>query len=432
MAPGYFSQTTQKITLTLKDALAIAQEKNWDIRIAGEDIKRAEEQINEAYSNAWPSVSFTGRYVRNIKLPVLFIPPNTAFNPSPETQTFELGSDNSIDAGITLTQVLYSQKVNTAVQIADEYAEYSRKGERAKRLEVTLAVKKAFYNVLLMKEMVAVSKKSYELAEANFKNVSALYNQGVASEYDVLRAEVQKANMQPALLQAENSYQLTLNYLKNLLALDIDTEVDVQGEFVYEKISPEIITSANETALANNPFLQQLKINESLLEKNLTIEKSEYYPTLAMFGQYQWQTQDNTFKLQNYKWAESFMVGLQLSYNIFDGFRRGARIEQVKIDKEKISLTRKKVTEGLKIQIQQAQMKMNEAAKRIESQLKNLEQAEKTVSIAETRFKSGIGTQLEIIDTQTALTYARTNYAQAVFDYLSAKADWEYSVSIEE
>jgi outer membrane protein len=77
-------------------------------------------------------------------------------------------------------------------------------------------------------------------------------------------------------------------------------------------------------------------------------------------------------------------------------------------------------------------MKMDEAKKRIDAQVKNLEQAEKTLSIAQTRYKSGIGTQLEIIDTQAALVYARTNHAQAIYDYLVAKADWEYAVTKEQ
>ena len=426
------AQTTdQKLTLTLDDAVKIALESNWDVKMGIQDTKKAEEQINEAYSNAYPNISFSGNYTRNIKMPVMFIPPNSLLNPTSSTQTFELGSKNSYTASITVAQTIYNQKVNTAIKIADEFASYSRTGLKASRNEVILNVKKAFLNILLMSELVDVSRKSYESADANYKNVSALYKQGVASEYDYLRSEVQRANVQPMLIQMENNYQLAKNYLKTLLAIDAKKEIEVKGEFKFEELPQATIDEYSAGVIENSPLVEQLKINESLLGKSLIIERSEYYPTLAAFGQYQYQTQDNTFQVGNYKWAESFMVGLQLSYNIFDGFKRGARIEQVKIDRDKIGFARQKLQDGLILQTQQSRMKMVEAKKRIEAQVENLKQAEKTSSIAQTRYKSGVGTQLEIIDTETALLAARTNYSQAIFDFLTAKADWEYAVSKE-
>jgi len=420
------------LVLTLKDAVAMSLEKNWDVQISQKEILKAEEQINEAYASAYPRIDVTGMYSRNIKLPVMFIPPNTAFNPSSQTLTFEIGSKNSFDAGISLSQVIYSQKVNTAIQIADDYAELSRVGNKAVRMDVILQVKKTFYTVLLMQDLVKVSRQGYEVAKANAENVSALYKQGVASEYDNLRAEVQEANTKPMLIQAENSLELTKNALKNLLGVDLKTPVEIKGEFTFSPIQADTLATNSSEAIARSPLIKQLSLQESLLEKNIKIEKADYYPTLALFGQYQWQSQDNTFKFKDYMWANSILVGLQLSYPLFDGFRRGARVEQAIIDKAKVSLTKRKLEEGLSIQVKQAVMKMAEAEKRITAQQKSLEQADKALKIAQTRFKSGVGTQLELIDTQAAVTMANTNYASAVYDYLVAKAEWEYSVGVEE
>jgi outer membrane protein TolC len=426
---GFAQQQPEKLTLTLDEAIQIALKNNYDLQMGIQDTKKADEQINEAYSNAYPSVSFSGQYLRNIQLPVMFIPPNSAFNPTSETQTFELGSKNSYSATITVGQTIYNQKVNTAIKIADEYASYSRTALKATRQQIVLAVKKAFLNVLLMQELLSVSKKSFDLADANYKNVSALYKQGVSSEYDNIRAEVQRANVLPVLTQTENNLQISKNYLRTLLAIDANKELEIKGAFAFDEVPQAMLGEYSANALSNSPMVEQLRINESLLEKNLIIERSEYYPTLAAFGQYQWQTQDNSFSVSSYKWAESFAVGLQLSYNIFDGFKRGARIEQVKIDKDKVTFARKKLENDIVLEIDQAQRKMTEAKGRIDAQVKSVQQAEKAQAIAESRYKNGVGTQLEIIDTQTALQVARTNYSQAIYDYLSAKADWEYAVS---
>jgi outer membrane protein TolC len=416
--------------LTLDDAIKKALDKNWDVQISGKGINKAEEQITEAYANAFPKLEFTGKYIRNIKLPVMFIPPNPLFG-NTGTLALELGLKNSFDAAFTVSQVIYNQKVNTAIQIAGEYSSFSKEGDRGAKNDVALNVKKAFYTVLLMKKLVNVSREGYGVAKANFDNVSSLYKQGVVSEYDFLRSEVQLANSEPGVTQAENNLDLAKNFLKNLLALDINKPIDVKGDFKYEEMPPDFIQDKTTDAFSNNPFIKQLVIQESLLEKNITIQKSDYYPSLAFFGQYDFQAQDQTFDIKNYDWAKSFLLGLQLNYTIFDGFSRGSRIQQAIIDKEIVGLTRRKVEEGMKIKILQADLQMEEARKRIKAQEKNLEQAEKTIKIAQTRYKNGVGTNLELIDTQAALTFAQTIYAQAIFDFLTAKAEWDNAVSLE-
>jgi outer membrane protein TolC len=233
------------------------------------------------------------------------------------------------------------------------------------------------------------------------------------------------------LIQTENNLRLAKNYLKSLLAINIETQIDLKGNFDYEEIEQSKIQNVEYDAVENHPAIKQLEIQSSLLDKNITIQRADYYPTLALFGQYSIQTQDNTFKIKDYNWAKSFMVGLNLSYTLFDGFSRGARIEQAIIDKAKVDLTRKKVEEGLNIKIMQSKMGMEEAKKRIDAQQKSLEQAEKALKISQSRYKNGVGTQLELIDTQAALTIAQTNYAQAIYDFLVAKADWENAVSVE-
>jgi outer membrane protein TolC len=417
--------------LTLDDAIKKALDKNWDVQISHKDIDKSQSQIDEAYANAFPKIDFKGTYTRNIKLPVLFIPPDPLFNPTNQTLQIELGSKNSFDAAITMSQVIYNQKVNTAIQIAGEYSNYSKEGDRGTRNDLALNVKKAFYSILLMKKLVDVSQAGYDVAKANYDNVKALFDKGVSSEYDFLRAEVQLANSEPVLIQARNDLVMARNYIKNLLALDINNPIDVIGDFKYDEMSPDLVNNKNIEAVDNFPLVKQLGIQESLLAKNITIQRSDYFPSLAFFGQYDFQTQDNSFDMKNYDWAKSFAVGLQLNYTLFDGFSRGARIEQAIIDKEKIGLTKRKVEEGLKIQIMQAGLKMEEARKRIKAQEKNLEQADKTIKIAQTRYKNGVGTQLELIDTQAAFTFAQTNYAQAIYDYLIAKAEWENAVSFE-
>jgi outer membrane protein len=119
------------------------------------------------------------------------------------------------------------------------------------------------------------------------------------------------------------------------------------------------------------------------------------------------------------------MVGLKLSIPIFDGFARGARVQQAEIDMEKAKLTKLKTEDGLKIQLVQAELNMKEAKQRVDAQKESVQEAEKALTIAESRYDNGIGTQLEILDTQSALVQTQVSYSQAIYDYLVAKAEWD-------
>ena len=418
----------QPVVLTLEKAIALALEQNRDVMIAAQERAKADAQESEAFAGALPQLTMSGNYTRNIKKPVLFIPPNSIINPSNTVQKFELGSDNAYTLGASLSQPIFSKKVGVALDIAELYGDYADKAVLATEQDVVRQVKKAFYGILLARKLVEANRQGYDVVKANLENIQSQYRHGNAAEFDLLRAEVQLANTEPLLISAENAMVLATYALKNLLAIPLDQEITVDGDFTLEEVPQATLEGVRESAIATNPTIAGLALQESLLEKNISIVRAAYFPSLNLIGSYQWQTQDNTFQFRNYNWANSLSFGLQLSYTLFDGFATGARAQQAMVEKEKVRFVRLKAEEGLRIQIQSAELRMTEAKKRIEGQEKSLAQAEKAVRIAQTRYRSGVGTQLELLDTQVAMTRAQTNHAQAIYDYLVAKADWYYSI----
>jgi outer membrane protein len=418
----------QRMEITLERALELAVRQNRDIQIADQDRVKADAQVAEARAGAFPQLNVAATYTRNIKNPVLFIPPNTPINPSPNTQTFELGSANAYVAGATLSQALFNFRVGVAMDIATLYADYIDRAYETTREDVILQTKKAFYTALFMKELVRANREGLDVVRANLDNVRAQHTNGTAAEFDLLRAEVQVANTEPLVIASENSLLLAQNALKNVLSLPLDQEIDVKGDLVYQDLPQDTLALRGREAMSTSPVIAQLALQESLLKKNITVERAGYFPTLNLNGSYQWQSQDNTFRFKDYLWANSLNVGLTLSIPIFDGFRTSARTEQATVDHQKVVTALQKAVEGLQLRIQSLELRMAEAKKRIEGQERSLGQALKAVHIAQTRVTSGVGTQLELMDTQVAMTRTQTNYAQAIYDFLVARAEWENAV----
>ncbi len=416
------------IRLTLDGAITLALEQNRDVLVAGQERYKAEAQIGEARSGVFPQIDIFGNYTRNLKKPVLFLPPDNPFNTSGSTVAFEIGSDNAYAAGASFSQTLFSRKLGMAMAIASTYSDYTEQGFHATEESVTLDVRKAFYLVLLAQKLVEANRQGLDVVRANFESVQSQYRHGVAAEFDMLRAEVQLANTEPLVVSAENNLALAVNNLKTLLSIPLDQEVLIEGDLSIQEMPREAMDEARKAALTANPSMIQLSLQETLLEQNISIENANFWPILSLVGSYQWQTQDNTFRFRNYNWAQLFSLGVQLSYPLFDGFKTSSRVEQASVDREMLHYVRLKTEEGLKLRIQSAELKMAEARERIAGQEKNIDQARKAVGIAQTRYKNGVGTQLELLDAQVAMTRAQTNYAQASYDYLVAAAEWKFAV----
>jgi len=417
----------EPLVLTMDTAISMALQQNRDLLIAGEERVKANAQVGEAKSGAFPQLTATGQYMRYLKKQVMFLPPGNAINPTNKTLLFEIGSNNAYSGGLQLSQALFSRKVGVALQIAKTYRELAKETYTAAQQAVIRDTRKAYYQVLLAKKLVEVNRQGLEVIQANYNNVQAQYRVGAAAEYDLLRAEVQLANTEPLLISAENAYQLAVNALKNLLALPLDQPVAIEGEMTFAELPEDVAQQAEAQALATNPTIKQLTLQEQMLDRNIVIEKAGSYPTLYAIGSYIWQSQDNSYKFDNYNWANTINAGVSLSYPLFDGFRTRSRVQQAKVERNKVHYTRLKVEEGLKVQIQAGALRMVEARKRMSGQEKNIEQAQKAVRIAQTRFKSGVGTQLELLDAQVAMTRSQTNYAQALYDYLVSKTEWEFA-----
>jgi len=417
------------MTLTLPKAIDLALNRNRDVLIAGQDRQKAREQVSEAWSNALPQITASGDYLRNLQLPVMFMPANSAFNPTNSTESIEIGSNNSYSVGASFVQPLYNRKVGVALDIAGTYEKYADQAFQATAEDVTRNTTKAFYRVMLAKELVEANRQGLDVVKANLDNVRSLYAHGNAAEFDLLRAEVQFANTEPLLITAQNNLELAMNSLKALLAIPLDQNLALDGTFQFEEIPTAQIEDARLNAITRNPELAQIALQESLATQSVAVVKADYFPALSLIGSYGWQSQDNTYQWSRYKWANSFGVGLHLSYTLFDGMATRSRVAEANSDRTKLHYLRLKAEEGLRIQLRSVESQMDEARKRIEAQQKSVGQAEKALQISQTRYKSGIGTQLELLDTQVAMTRAQTNYSQAIYDYLTAKADWQYYAS---
>lgn len=416
-----FSQ--EKITLTLEDSIKLALEQNpfYLAEKAKED--QASYMVREAVSSFFPALNAQGTHILDKKVMTIEMP---SFIPGMPPQRIKL--DFTRDYQFSLS---FSLPLSAGGRLVSGYkqANYNlmstKEAIRQSMQETVFNVKKAFYGYLLAKKFVEVSEEAVSLADKHWKNVKSLYDVGMASKFDLLRSEVQVANLKPQLIRAKNGLSTAELGLKMLLGLDLKQPIEVKGELSYKEFEANVDAGMAQ-ALANRPEMNQLKFQQQMAAEMLKMARGAYLPTLAIGGAYNYW--GNRFKFTKDSWESYYSVNLVLNIPLFNGFVNSAKVGESKAVLRQLDYSRKGLSEMVKFEVQEAILSLQQAKESLLSQEKNVEQAQEAVRIADLNYAEGLATNLDVSFAQMALTQAKTNYSQALYDYALALAQLEKAV----
>lgn len=405
--------------LTLYDAINLAKRNNPDYVIAKLDKLKAERKVSEVYSeNLVPTVTLGSRYTRSFKKQTINI-----FG-----QTFEIGSDNSIATTIDVSEPIpiLGTPVMNGIRIAEYYERLQDENVNMVENKVKADVKKAFYNTLLLKEVIELNKQSISNAEENLRVVEARYRAGVALEYDYIRAKVKVETLRPQLSQSENNFTISKKFLKNTIGLKDEQDIDVNGSLSYDSTEvwgsmDDIIKKVSE----KNTAIKQLKIGKLINEQLVDVDNAGYLPKFYLFAQYGLQANENDdVSISRYRFYNTLMGGIGLSWdlNLFrNSYKEEQSIIEVKKSEEQISKTK----ELLKTQTESVLLKLEDAKKRIVSQSEIVMTAQRGYDLANISYKNGVLNQIDVVDSELALSQVKLAYLQAIYDYLIARTELE-------
>ncbi len=336
--------------------------------------------------------------------------------PPPFGGTFPQGTLNTMTLGATLEQPLFTGAIFLAVRIARTYADISAKIVDATRSELIVNVKQAYYSVLLSKEVLNLSKLNLTLAEDNLKNTKAMYDAGVVPEYDYIRAKVEVQNLVPELLQAENSLKLSYNLLKLVTGMELDRNIKINDSLMFKEIFADTVDEND--LLTRNYSLKQMQLQIKLQDDAVSYEFTKHFPELYFVGNWGAIAQENDLRsFGSWRYNNSIYAGLNLKIPIFDGFQTTSKVEQARINLSKAEEDYSKSEELTKNQFQEVLLNIGQTREKIDSYKAGIDEAELGYEIANKRYKSGIGTQLENVDALVSLSRAKVNYYTAVYDY---------------
>lgn len=415
-------ETEPTVVLTLDEAVAMALSQNPFHLASQEKVAQARAGVRQAVSGFLPSLNAQGTNTLDEKLFFLEFPSLTGG--APQRITIDFTKDYQMALAFSMP-LFAGGRLTAGYKQAQLGLKSSQEAVRLSEQETVFEAKRAFYGYLLAREFSSVADEALALAEKFRENVQNLHGVGMASKFDLLRSEVQVANLKPQAIRARNNVDVAALGLKTVLGIELDTPIEVRGELAAPPLDPGTERVVEE-AMAQRPELRQLDYQRRMAGEMLKIARGSMLPTLAVGGSYSlWS---DAMNLHRGTWQNYYTIALSLSLPIFDGFQSKAQAGQAKAAIRELEWTRKGMSDSIAFEVRQAVLNNSQARETLVSQEKNVEQAREAVRIAELNYAEGLATNLDVSTAQVALSQARTNHSQALYDCVISQAQLEKAV----
>ena len=407
----------QHVILSRQQCIEIALQDNPSVKIADWEVKKVNYAKKETLASVFPTIDFSTAYQRSIELQTI------RMDFGGESQSLKMGSDNTWNIGFSASLPLIAPSLWKAIDISDTQILASLEDARASRLDLVNQVNKAYYALMLAVASKNVIQQNYDVALLNADVYKKQFENGTASEYDVLRSSVQVKNIEPELLQADIALKQCQLQLK--LLMGISTEFDVWPDLTLKDLSDKLLAYPSDTyiSLQDNSSLRSLDIQKRMLDKSVTLKKFAWIPTLGASYNLSWTSLSNGSPFRNQQFNPYSYVGLALSVPIFSGGSKLYGLKQAQVQVKEIELQKDYLLNSLNMQVELAIDNINREAAQISSSKESVVQAEKAYDIMQKSFEIGAASYLELRDAELANTSAQLVYLQAIYNYLVSSSE---------
>lgn len=408
------------LNLSLDDCIRLALNENPTVKIDSMELQRVDYSKRETLGQLLPEVSFAGQYSRTLMKQTMYMDTGEG------VAAIKMGRDNTYTAGLTASIPVFVPQLWKSLKLSDTQILQNLETARASKLSLVNQVKNAYYALLLAEDSKKVLLANYETSKVNAEVYAKEFEIGVASEYDMLRANVAVTNLEPSIIDADNSINKLKLQLKLLMAMDANVDFSTTETLDEFKTAMYGRAMSMDTSLVNNTSMKQLDLQTDLLRQTLDVQKASWLPTVAASANLSYTSMSNGNPLANFQWNGSSSVGLTVSIPLYQGGQRYYKQKQAEIAVREMKWQRENLERSLNIQVQNELDNISKSLKQVEANTKGVQQAEKAHDIMQQSFKIGSGTFLQLRDTEDALMSARLSYYQSIYNYLVAESDLEY------
>jgi outer membrane protein TolC len=437
-----FAQTSEPrpmnrdtLRLSVDGAVSLALRQSDEVGLAAAQSDVADALYGAARANVLPQLRFSGAYThvyesaRGQAVGQVFNQPNT------------------YTTNLNLSQTVFQGgKLVSAARAANDMRQATRYDEQEQRATVTVQVQRAYLQALFTARIAELQDTNLVLASNRLSQVEQFERAGRAARYDVLRARVERSNIEPLVIQARNDRELALLELKRILNVPVEQPIALVTRIDATAAAATLASLDDTVSMGQRAAIRSAELNLAAKQLGIRVARADFYPTLSLFFQGGYQAFPPIGQgfpagrgllsevacppgsvagrtCQNGGWFSDRLAGLNISVPVFDGFRVKSNVDLAQAQARLAELQLRQQREAVSVDVARARAERARASAVFAARQQNSAEAEEAFKLATLRFSRGLSTQLEVSDAQLALLTAQSTEARATYDLFLASAD---------
>ncbi|MBC7187260.1 MAG: TolC family protein [Calditrichaeota bacterium] len=420
----------ERMALDMQKSIELALSQNERMTVARERVGEAAAKLGETRTGFFPQLRGSANYSRLDVAPFM---PGRIFEgisksfpqiPGMPAQQFPkripVGRDEIVGIGISLQQPLFTGgRLYRGYQMAEEGLKMAEASLKKEKGDLIFEVKQAYWGAVKAGKMVEVAHQGVERMEAYVQDLQNMYEVGMLTKNDLLKAKVQLSNVRLMEIQAQHGRRLAMGALCMLLGLPVDTELELTEQL--ERVPPvEVdLEQARQLALRQRPEVQLMEHNRRLSQEAVRMASAGWLPSVALVLDYGYKRPDREYNPDFYAtWTAT--VAAQI--NLFDWGATRYKKEQAERQLRQVQANMSALKDGIALEVTQATLAINEAKQSLALAEENVLQAEENYKVTLDKFHEGMVTNTEVLDANSLLVKAKTDHVSALADYQIALA----------
>ena len=439
-----FAQET--LQLTLEESIRYALENNVEAKNAQLEVMIAKATIGEQRAQGLPQINSTLEFTKNLQPPLLILPAaagdiigggddggggGPGNIPSDLTVIpFAVNYQSSLTT--TVEQMIFNGSYFVGLRAAKTLRELTDFDREKAQIDVVENVKKAYFTVLVNEERKVLINSNLERLEQLLRETTAMYEAGFAEKLDISRIKVQYNNVKTEFDRINTSIEVSKQLLKVQLGVPLHLEVVLEESLNSMGDDERDFYSLLDAQMLDRVEIGQLEKNMELASLDLKNNQVQYMPNFTAFGTFQRVTGAQDFRnvYQADRWFSTSFVGFRVAIPIFDGFRKSYVIQQNRLQIRQLENVKYNTLQNIQVEEFQAKANLRNSLSALNVQRENRELAMEVFNMTRIKYQEGVGSNFEVVEADSALKEAETNYYSALYDALIAKVDVEKALGI--
>jgi outer membrane protein len=406
--------------ITLKECLKLSIDNSPQLKISALEQVRLGYGYNETVGGGLPQINFSGSFDDYLHLPTSLIP-GEFFGKPGEMIPVQFGTNYNLAGALDANQMLYNQTWIVALRMAKQMMEQNQLVTEKTRIDVVFNVSQSYYLTQITLQQIRNSKSNLEKIEKAEKIAKSQFESGLIMKIDLDRIVVQKLNMTTNIQRLEVLYMQELSMQKYFMGISQEQEISLD-----DSIPPSTLVPGIESDLSKHIDIRLIEKQKQLVSTNIRMNQSEYFPSLTLIGNMSYINQSNAINLfdGSSDWFNTSLVGLRLNVPVFSGLQRHYRINQVRVQLEKLQVDDENTRKLIRINSEDASRKLLNSIEAEKRQRDNMVLAEHVYNVSQEQYQKGVIPLTDLLNAETALSDAQANHTYALVQMKIAELEY--------